>query len=101
MSRKSSRKSSAAVRPYKKAVLATLDKETLKFYKELCKEKSDSEATISDYKLVVKHRPLTESEKRDLDTAIKMQSRKGKLYKGSAIQAGIECGIYAVTSLIA
>jgi hypothetical protein len=92
--------SAASVRPFIKPVLSTLSKEDRRFYDSNNRNLPAPTRTISDYTMLVKHRPLTDIEKRDLYCAIQAQFKKGELYRGSAIQAGIECGVYALRSLI-
>jgi hypothetical protein len=95
-----SRQSSAAVRPFIKPALAALSREDRRFYDNNNRQLSASSRTISDYRILVKHRPLTEIEKQHLDRAIQALSKDGTLYRGWAIQAGIECGVYALRSLV-
>ena len=95
-----SRQSTASVRPFIKPVLATLSKEDRHFYNSNDRHLPASTRTMSDYTILVKHRPLTKIEKQDLACAIQTLSKKGSLYEASAIHAGIECGVYALRSLV-
>jgi hypothetical protein len=93
-------RSSASVRPFRKPVLDALSPEDRRFYDNNDRHLPASSRTISDYVYVVRHRPLTGIEKQDLNCAIQTLSKKSDLYRGRAIQAGIECGVYALKTLV-
>jgi hypothetical protein len=92
--------SAASVRPFIIPALAALTKEERSFRNNNRRNIAAHNRTILDYKRVARERPLTEIEKQDLHSAIEIERQSETRFGGWAVQVGIDCGVYALRSLV-
>jgi hypothetical protein len=94
---KMSTRSSALVKEFRKAALATVTPEIRKIVQDSYKEMTAHMRTIVDYRRVAKERALTQTEKQDFYRALEAERKTGSRW---VVQIGIDCGIYALQTLV-
>jgi hypothetical protein len=92
-----STRSSALVKEFRKAALATVTPEIRKIVQDSYKEMTAHMRTIVDYRRVAKERALTQTEKQDFYRALEAERKTGSRW---VVQIGIDCGIYALQTLV-